>query len=118
MDGLLVNFWRAAAADAAALARWADWPVTEIDLTARHMVLVEAKKDLTARLQADPLYYDVQLAGWWLWGINAWIGGAFCSGRGAWQARGGYGKNNNKNRERIWFSPYCLQPNNLFCEKP
>jgi hypothetical protein len=36
----------------------------------------------------------------------------------AWRTAGGYGnrargKNRNRDRERIWFSPYCLEPGNV-----
>lgn len=33
IDGHLVNFWRAIQADPEAVARWADWPVSELDLS-------------------------------------------------------------------------------------
>ena len=35
-DGFICNFWRAVQADPAAVAKWADWPVNECDLHARH----------------------------------------------------------------------------------
>jgi len=84
-DGMISNFWRAVAADAAGVARYADWPVNENDLHARHMWLVERKDSLQAALEGDPEYYDVKIAGWWCWGICCWIGGGFCSGRGPWK---------------------------------
>lgn len=34
--GFIANFWRAVQADPDAVAHWADWPVNEADLTARH----------------------------------------------------------------------------------
>ena len=85
LDGLLVNFWRAVRAEPEAVARAADWPVMELDLHARHAVLVENRGLLTERLQADPDYYDAGLAGWWVWGACAWIGSGWCSGKGPWQ---------------------------------
>src|SRR5690606_6707171 len=39
-----------------------------------------------ARLCGDPDYYDAQVAGWWVWGINCWIGSGWCSGKGPWTA--------------------------------
>src|SRR5690625_423118 len=84
LDGLLVPFWRATAAEPDAVAAAADWPVTELDLTARHAALVRARSDLTARLEADPHYYDATLAGWWVWGACAWLGSGWCSGEGPW----------------------------------
>jgi len=75
-DGLLVNFWRALRADPDAVAHYADWPVSEIDLHARHAWLRNARADVE-RMLADPGYYDVKAAGWWVWGISCWIGGGW-----------------------------------------
>ena len=85
LDGLLVNFWRAVRAEPEVVAMHADWPVAELDLHARHAVLVESRAALTAQLQADPNFYDAVLAGWWVWGACAWIGSGWCSGKGPWQ---------------------------------
>lgn len=74
-DRYLANFWRAVRADPDAVARYADWPVNEADLTARHIWLVQTAADRIARIDGDPYYYDAQVAGWWVWGISAWIGG-------------------------------------------
>ena len=86
-DGLLANFWRALQAEPEAVAEWADWPVNECDLHARHAWLVERKDSLQARLEGDPDFYDAKIAGWWVWGISCWIGSGFCSGKGPWQVR-------------------------------
>ncbi len=87
-DGFLANLWRAMAADPDGVAAAADWPVNEVDLSARHLWLVGRREALTERLQVDPDYYDVKIAGWWLWGINAWIGSGWCSGEGPWASDG------------------------------
>lgn len=86
-DGFVANVWRAIAADPEGTVTWADWPSNECDLHARHLWLRAKKEALTARLMADPLYYDVQIAGWWLWGIAHWIGGGWCGphGNGPWE---------------------------------
>ena len=84
LDGLLVNFWRAVAAAPAEVAHHADWPVSEADLSARHLVLVERRAELTERLAVDAEFYDAKLAGWWVWGACAWIGSGWCDGRGPW----------------------------------
>lgn len=84
MDGYLANFWRAVQAAPDEVARWADWPVNEIDLTARHIWLVNEGRERIANLEADPDTYDAKVAGWWLWGICIWIGGNWCSGNGPW----------------------------------
>ncbi|MBP6733532.1 MAG: DNA adenine methylase [Chromatiaceae bacterium] len=88
-DGMVANFWRALQADPEAVADWADWPVNECDLHARHLWLVNRRPALTAALMADPAWYDAQTAGWWVWGLCSWIGSGWCSGQGPWQARDG-----------------------------
>ena len=84
-DGLLANAWRAILHDPEATAHYADWPVNENDLHARHAHLVAHRADVTRRLEGDPEWHDPKLAGWWLWGICCWIGGGWCSGNGPWQ---------------------------------
>jgi DNA adenine methylase len=77
-DGFITNCYRAIAADPDAVARGVDWPVSELDLHARHRWLVEQRDALEARLRTDPDYYDTKIAGWWLWGICQWIGDGWC----------------------------------------
>lgn len=84
-DDLVVNFWRAVQHDPEAVAHWADWPVTEADLFARHMWLVRNKEELANSIRADPEFFDAKVAGWWAWGLSCWIGGGWCSGDGPWQ---------------------------------
>ena len=83
-DGLLANFWRAMVHSPEEVARWADWPVNEADLHARHLWLVGQRERLTERLMADPDFFDAKAAGWWVWGASCWIGSGWCSGRGPW----------------------------------
>lgn len=88
VDGFISNFWRAVAADPDAVAAHADWPVNEADLSARHLWLVARRESLTERLQVDPDYHDPKIAGWWVWGLCAWIGSGWCSGEGPWTTDG------------------------------
>ena len=81
IDGMIANFWRALQAEPEAVAKWADWPVSEVDLEARHVWLVGQKASLGAALKADPEYYDVKIAGWWVWGLCSWIGAGWCAGK-------------------------------------
>jgi site-specific DNA-adenine methylase len=87
-DGFLVNFWRAIKAAPDEVAEWADWPVSEADLHARHYWLVTEGRDRLARILGNPDGYDAKVAGWWVWGICCWIGGGWCSGEGPWQWTG------------------------------
>ena len=79
-DGFVSNFWRAMQSDPEAVAKWADWPVNEADLHARHFWLVNSEhvKNLLPRLKEDPETYDAKVAGWWVWGACQWIGSGWC----------------------------------------
>jgi DNA adenine methylase len=76
-DGMICNFWRALAADPDAVASYADWPVNECDLHARHKWLYE-RRPFVDGLMSDPDAYDAKIAGWWVWGICQWIGSGWC----------------------------------------
>lgn len=79
-DCYLANFWRALQADPVRLAKHSDAPVNEADLHARHQWLVN-QEDFRERMKVDPDYFDVKVAGWWVWGLSAWIGGEWCAVR-------------------------------------
>lgn len=79
IDALLVNAFRAIAAAPAEVARHVDWPVSEVDLLARRDELVRRRREVRAKLRTDARAYDVELAGWWLWGACQWIGGGWCA---------------------------------------
>lgn len=85
-DGFLANFWRAVQADPEAVAHHADWPVNEADLHARHAWLVAQRDTFLPRVEGDPEFYDMRIAGWWVWGICQWIGSGWCSGDGPWHS--------------------------------
>lgn len=76
-DPYLSNFWRAVTADPEQVAYYADWPVNETDLHARHLWLVN-QKDFREKMLTDPDYYDPKIAGWWVWGQSCWIGSGWC----------------------------------------
>jgi|SRR6187549_1138536 len=89
-DGLLANFWRALQLDPDAVAFYADWPVNEADLHARHRWLVD-RRSMVEELMQDPDWYDARAAGWWVWGISQWIGTGWCPRLGAASEIGGRG---------------------------
>lgn len=76
-DCFVVNFWRALDDHPEQVARWADQPVNEADLHARHLWLVN-NQDFIGQMKSDPDYYDAKVAGWWVWGVCAWIGAGWC----------------------------------------
>lgn len=75
-DGHLANFWRSLQADPDGVARYAAWPVNELDLHARGDWLFYRPdvKEWVERLRSDPDYYDAKSAGWWVWFVSSWIG--------------------------------------------
>lgn len=77
-SGLIANFWRAVKHQPAAVAEWADYPVSHIDLGARHVWLVAQIERIAAFLQDPDWPGDPKAAGWWLWGQCCWIGGGWC----------------------------------------
>lgn len=78
IDCYLSNFWRAIQADPEAVAYHADWQINEADLHARHLFLVN-QVQFRERMKSDPGFFDVKLAGWWVWGLSQWIGGGWCA---------------------------------------
>lgn len=79
-DCYLANFWRATAHDPEKVVAFADGPVNEADLHARHrwLVLSDDAELFRRRMRTDPDYYDCKVAGWWVWGICCWIGSGWC----------------------------------------
>ena len=83
-DRFVANFWRATQHDPEAVAHYLDWPVNEVDLTARHLWLLTEGTNILARCDGDADFYDARCAGWWVWGACSWIGSGWCSGAGPW----------------------------------
>ena len=78
IDCYLANFWRALQHEPESVSNWADSPVNEADLHARHLWLL-GREEFRQRMKSDPDYYDVKIAGWWVWGICQWIGSGWCA---------------------------------------
>lgn len=82
-DCYVANFWRATASEEGCLevAMYADHPVSEVDLHARHrfLVLSPTAAEFRDRMRHDPEFYDAKFAGWWAWGMCCWIGGGWCA---------------------------------------
>lgn len=82
LDCFLCNFWRALSIDPDEVAKYADYPVIESDLHARHKWLVESTNDFKSKINSDPNYYDSKVAGWWVWGISASVGNNWLQSKG------------------------------------
>ena len=77
-SGFIANFWRAVVHQPAEVARWCDYPVSHVDLGARHVWLMDQRDVFGASLQDPNWPGDAQVAGWWLWGQCCWIGSGWC----------------------------------------
>jgi DNA adenine methylase len=78
LDCMVANFWRALQHAPDEVAKHADNPVNEADLSARHNWLC-SRPEFRERMKVDPDYFDVLIAGWWVWGQCSWIGSGWCS---------------------------------------
>lgn len=78
-DAYVANFWRAVQHDPEQVAYYADYPVNEVDLHARHAWLVTTGRERVEALLTDPEHFDAKVAGWWVWGLCMWIGGGWCA---------------------------------------
>lgn len=96
-DCYLSNFWRSVTLAPAETAYWADYPVNEADLHARHRWLVD-RQQFRERMMADPEFFDAKIAGWWVWGICQWIGSGWCE-RPEWKGRSRVGQGRGIHRE-------------------
>jgi DNA adenine methylase len=76
----VANFWRALRAQCDAVADSQQYPVSHIDLFARHRWLTDPSRvaELRAKLLDAEWPGDAQVAGWWLWGQCCWIGSGWC----------------------------------------
>lgn len=74
LDCYLANFWRAMVHAPKETASFADYPLNEADLHARHVALMEHKAEHREKMLIDAEYFDAKLAGWWVYGQCAWIG--------------------------------------------
>lgn len=83
LDCFISNFWRAVEADPDEVCKYADYPVIENDLHARHRwFLSKEAEEFRTKMNMDPDFYDAKVAGWWVWGMNACIGMTFGKKRG------------------------------------
>lgn len=78
LDCYVSNFWRAVQQAPDEVARFADWPVNEADLHARHLWLVN-REEFRERMKVDHEFFDAKIAGFWVSGICQWIGGDWCA---------------------------------------
>ncbi len=82
-DCHIANFWRAVANSPDDVIKYADSPVHEADLHARHKWIVESTtKDFVEKMHSDPDFFNAKMAGWWVWGMGASIGNNWLQPKG------------------------------------
>lgn len=79
LDPFIANALRAIAWDPERTAEAAEYPVSEVDLEARHKWLLEWAEAEGEILREDPHYFSYRAAAYWLWGMGQWIGSGFCN---------------------------------------
>ena len=84
LNHFVANFWRALQAEPDAVAYHCDYPTIECDLHSRHLWLVNEGAEILKQCAYDEAFYDVKVAGWWVWGMANWIGSHFAVGTGGW----------------------------------
>lgn len=83
INHFISNFFRAIAADPDGVIKYAEYPINEVDLHARHKWLVsDATNEFKLKMNSDPNYYDLKIAGWWVWGMGASIGSSWLNPHG------------------------------------
>jgi hypothetical protein len=76
----IANFWRCIKFNPIKTYEWQDYPVSHVDLDARHRWLTdpERRNELQSNLLDPDWPGDPKIAGWWVWGQCAWIGSGWC----------------------------------------
>ena len=76
----IANFWRCLKFQPEAVYHSQDYPVSHIDLAARHRWLTDASRTIALQKNLeDPEWIgDAHIAGWWVWGQCCWIGSGWC----------------------------------------
>lgn len=83
IDSGLTNWWRAVSNDPDEVVKYADYPVSELDLHARQQWLCSIlNNDFIKKMELDPNFFDIKAAAWWVWGISSSTGNNFMQDKG------------------------------------
>lgn len=102
LNCFVANYWRSVKMAPDLVAEHSDWPVSEVDLHARHAYLMGMSEEahlFRIKMTTSPEFYDPKFAGWWAWGSCLWIGSGWCSRLAGGQRpdlAGGYAMNNHR----------------------
>ncbi len=83
IDCFIPNFWRAISNNPEEVAKYADYPILETDLHARHQwLLAQRTPEFLAKMNNDSEFYDAKIAGYWVWGLCASTGNNWLQPKG------------------------------------
>ncbi|MCZ2224410.1 MAG: DNA adenine methylase [Chitinophagales bacterium] len=82
-DCALTNFWRAVKNNPEEVAHYADDPVNELDLHAKHKYIISKLDDeFRNNIENDINFFDTKIAGYWVWGMSCSIGNNWLKPKG------------------------------------
>lgn len=83
IDCQLTNFWRSIKYNLSETIKYAEFPVHEAELHARHLYIIEnTTDDFINKMQTDPDFYDSKMAGFWVYGMSASVGNNWLQKKG------------------------------------
>lgn len=83
IDPFISNFYRSIAKDPDGVAKYADYPVHETEIHARHSWLVsQATNKFHLKMNSDPDYFDAKIAGYWVYGMCGSVGNNWLNTKG------------------------------------
>lgn len=83
LDCGLANFWRAVSYNVDEVIKYADYPISELDLHARHRWLILiVNDDFRKKMDSDPDFFDTRAAGYWIYGQCASVGNNWLQPKG------------------------------------
>jgi len=83
IDAGLINWWRAVSQDPETTLKYADYPISELDLHARQQWLNSIlNNEFINKLNLDPHFFDPKAAGYWIYGISASVGNNWMKPKG------------------------------------
>lgn len=83
IDHHLVNWWRAVTRDPDTVVKFCDYPVSEVDLHARHQWLLSVTDvEFKRKMESDPDFFDAKMAAYYVYGKACSIGNNFLLPKG------------------------------------
>ena len=73
-DCTIANVWRALKYDPDGTADYADDIVCHVDLIAKKKYINNNYYSLAEKMKLDPEYFDIKIAGYYIWAASCWIG--------------------------------------------